>query len=192
LDPQVASSNSTRSSGVPSDTDPTDRFSSITMDTDISFSTDRTSISSISTAPKPTGRLSAAPEQSFCPICNMGDGHFARPYNKAATNGHVSAGTPDSIGQSPSQWKPSGPRYANTKPTWFNKHVTEGHKKLFLRTKPSDFVCGICACEKLTCVARFNDFKSLLEHLWDFHKQASLNRDWHYHHCLPWSTFSDL
>jgi hypothetical protein len=169
--------------GESSDTDIAGWLSSGTIPNDrTSTSSDRTSMSSTSAAPTPADR-----ELAFCPMCNMGDGKVGGP------NDGTPAGTPGLIGQSTPQWKPNGPHFVVTKlttvPNTFKKHMTMDHKKFFFRIFFSDFVCGLCACAYApVCVTRFRNWDILLQHVWEFHKHASLYHDWHSHYCDPVST----
>jgi hypothetical protein len=158
----------------------------------VSTSTASSSIVFMSTAPIPTGQLLVVNEVYDCPVCTMGNGDIPRQYIRkaeAATDGHASGETPESILQS----NPRSIRRPNSyiSATWFDTHIVARHQELFRRSNSKEFTCLFCPCafviRQPTCSARFKNIKDLLEHLRNSHSKASRLRIRFDHQCPPLS-----
>ena len=107
----------------------------------------------------------------ICPLCNMGEGHKTRPYNRKASAGTLTS-------------KDSSINYKNafTKKKVFDNHIKTSHIKLFDRincVRFSEYICCLCPCDvvskegdsKANCHGRFKCVDSLLQHLRSAHAQ---------------------
>ena len=74
--------------------------------------------------------------------------------------------------------------------SYFDKHITEQHARLFLRPNSTEYVCDLCPCDTITsgsptCSATFTHWKPLLEHLRGSHAQTPEDLIRYLHHCPP-------
>lgn len=74
--------------------------------------------------------------------------------------------------------------------SYFDKHITEQHARLFLRPNSIEYVCDLCPCDTITngsptCSATFTHWKPLLEHLRSSHAQAPEELVRYLHRCAP-------
>lgn len=142
-----------------------------------------------STTSMNSGRASSADEMAsaaihaqprgthyICPCCNMGDGHVKRSYNRSG--GTSTEFVPTSLRNSM--------EFQNTykKPSTFDKHIRERHRRLFERTGSTQFVCVFCLC-KYPCAGRFYTEQELLDHLRATHAQIPEQVEHTHHVCGP-------
>lgn len=134
-------------------------------------------------------------ERYICPLCNMGDGHERRSYNKrSGTDGNPRTST----SSSPSPDKPKEYASVFQRPTAFDKHINELHEKIFRSINSNEYICALCPCSTIAhriphCTARFSantagEKQTFLDHLRSHHAQVdprSLNL---YHHICPPTT----
>lgn len=110
----------------------------------------------------------------ICPPCNMGDGHVTRPYIR---NGSTPAET---ISPDPRNTI----QYQNTyrKPQTFDKHIKEWHRRMFMRSRSTQFVCVFCPCV-YPCWGRFLTEHALLDHLRSAHAHFPEQLEHTHHVC---------
>ena len=132
-------------------------------------------------------------ERYICPLCNMGDGHETRSYNKKSdTDRHSVTSTPSS----PSPDKPKEYVAVFQRPTAFDKYITELHEKIFRSINSNEYICALCPCSTIVlgtwhCTARFSGGRQMfLDHLRSHHAQSPESLRWYPHHCCPEDTAS--
>lgn len=136
-------------------------------------------------------------EMYICPLCNMGDGHEKRSYNKKSDTDRSSR-TP-----APSSLSPDKPKeYARVfqRPTTFDKHINELHERIFQSINSHEYICGFCPCSTIAhgtwhCAARFTantpgERQAFLDHLKSHHAQSPEVLHWYPHACCPVDTAS--
>jgi hypothetical protein len=132
-------------------------------------------------------------DKYICPLCNMGEGHEKRPYNrKLDTDGN--SRTPAS--SSPSHNKTKEYMGVFRRPTVFDKHINELHEKIFRSINSNEYICALCPCStiaygSLHCTTRFRGGRQpFLDHLKDHHAQSPGDLHCYPHACCPQNTAS--
>lgn len=141
-----------------------------TQSPNISHSLASTGSEYLEPATRPLRHAHEYQERYICPLCNMGIGHMKRKYNN----------------------NPATPKYTKDFQliSYFDKHLTEQHARLFLRPNSTDYICDLCPCDAITsgsptCSATFTHWKPLLEHLRSSHAQAPEDLIRYLHYCAP-------
>lgn len=114
----------------------------------------------------------------MCPICNMGVGHKKRQYSSNPASQTII---------NKSEWED---------PAAFGKHIIEDHIDIFKRLNSTEYTCSYCECAAvrghLDCRGRFQNARSMVDHLREHHVGGPRRLQAYSHFCDPSNTWSYL